>query len=119
MRKLLTAFLVFSMPAWALDVAGRWWGETVTGGSTQRIYITFIQEGNSIRGSAGPTPTDQALMTNGKIEGRRVTFDILPGGQQPVHFDLSADGEWLKGTVKVQHNGQTMTGTISIRRRTT
>src|SRR5579859_5537281 len=116
MRNILLAVVLFAVPAFAVDVAGRWWGETVMGGDVQPIYITLIQQGSTLKGSGGPSPTEQALLTNGKVEGSKVAFDVLPGGRTPIHFELEQAGEWLKGTIKLRRNGQTVTGTVSLRR---
>ena len=119
MRNLLLAALLFALVAWAADVAGRWWGEVVTAEGSQPVYVTLVQEGQTLRGSGGPAPMEQSLLTNGKIEGNRVSFDILPGRRSPLHFELVSDGEWLRGTVKLRLNGQPVTGKVSLRKRTT
>jgi hypothetical protein len=117
--RLLAAFLTFGISALAADVTGRWWGEAVNAaGATSRVYVTLIQEGSTLRGMGGPTPNDQDVMRNGKISGNKLSFDILPGGRVPVHFDLVIEGEWLKGTTSVVIKGQTATNKISLRRRT-
>lgn len=121
MHKVLIALLlapfVASVPGVAWDVAGRWWGEAVIDGNSQPVYITLIRDGKTLKGSGGPSPTEQSVLANGKIEGGKIAFDVLPGGRTPLHFELAEDGEWLKGTVKAQRNGQTVTGTVALRRR--
>jgi hypothetical protein len=119
MLRQLLVFLAFGISAFAADVSGRWWGEAVNAaGATSRVYLTLIQEGSTLRGMGGPTPNDQDVMQNGKIAGNKLSFDILPAGRVPIHFDLAIDGEWLKGTTSVVIKGQTSTNRISLRRRT-
>jgi hypothetical protein len=119
MLRIVFLALLFATAVLAVDVAGRWWGEVVAEGQSQPIYVTLIQEGATVRGSGGPAPTSQDLLTNGKVQGARITFDIVPGRRTPMHFDLINDGEWLRGTVKVQHDGKTVTGKVQLRKRTT
>ena len=102
----------------ALDINGRWWGNATINGAHNRLYITFVREGDRLRGTGGPTKVDQNPMQNGRIEGNRFIFDIAPGGYSPLHFDIKADGEQLKGTLSVKRNGQTITGPVSLTRRT-
>jgi hypothetical protein len=118
MRRTLVALLLSACSALAADFAGRWRGEAVIDGQTAPVYVTLLVEGATVKGTGGPTPNDQDPVANGKIEGNRVSFDVTPGRTSPLHFELSSDGEWLKGTVKVKHNGQMVTGTVALRRRT-
>jgi hypothetical protein len=117
MGKFVFVSLVFAACALAVDCTGRWWGDAVIDGQTQPVYVTLVQEGTALRGSGGPTKGDQDLLA-GKVVGSRIVFDIVPNRRTPLHFELSPDGDWLRGTIRVQHNGQTVTGKVSIRRRT-
>lgn len=120
MRTVARAFLIVSLvaTAFALDINGRWWGNASLEGLTHPIYLTLIREGNSLRGTGGPTKVDQDIMRNGRVEGGHFIFDVLPGGRSPLHFELAADGEKLKGTVTVQRNGQPVRGPVTLTKRT-
>jgi hypothetical protein len=118
MMKLLSTLVLVAFMAWAVDVTGRWRGEAVVEGAAQPVFITLFQNGNALTGSGGPTIVDQDILSNGKIQGNRIAFDIVPGGRAPLHFELANDGEWLKGTMRVQHNGRTVTGAVTLRKRT-
>jgi hypothetical protein len=117
MRRIILATLMFAISALAVDVSGRWWGDAVSEGQSHPVYITLIQEGNTLKGTGGPSPREQDLLTNGKIQGNRITFDVVPGGTSPLHFELSTNSVGLTGTVKVRHNGQIVTGQVSLRKR--
>jgi hypothetical protein len=117
MRKTLLAFLLFALSAAAMDLTGRWWGEAVTNGEAHPVYISLLQQGTTLTGTGGPSPTDQDVVQHGKIEGNKVAFDVVPGGRSPLHFELTNDGDRLNGTVQVTRNGQIVTGKVSLRKR--
>jgi len=87
-------------------------------GMANPIYLTLIREGNTLRGTGGPTKVDQDVMQNGRVEGGRIIFDVLPGGRSSLHFELTADGEKLKGTVTVRRNGQPVRAPVLLTKRT-
>jgi hypothetical protein len=101
----------------AMDVSGKWWGEALANGEPHPVYITIIQEGAILRGTGGPGPLEQSPMRDGKVVGNKIIFDIYPGTNEPLHFELVMDGRDLKGTLSVKHNGQTVTGKVSLRKR--
>ena len=117
MRLLLVLAMLTSLSALALDINGRWWGDAVAEGSTQPVYVTFIQEGDRLKGTGGPSVNDQDLLTDGKIVGNKIFFDIVRAGRTPLHFELSTDGAGLNGIVQAKRNGQTVTGKVSLRKR--
>ena len=118
MRTILLAAFLCAVPAFAADLTGRWWGE-VSGNDSQPVYLIVFQDGNSLKGTGGPDPQNQSLLTNGKIQGSRVSFDVVPGNSTSLHFELTLDDAGLKGTVKFRRNGQFVTSKVSLRKRTT
>jgi hypothetical protein len=117
--KLFVAVLLFATSALAADFNGRWKGNALTEGQASPIFLSLLQQGNTLTGTGGPTANDPDILQNGKVEGKRIVFDLIPGGRFPLHFDLTLDGAELKGTVKVQRNGQTVTGQVFLKKRTT
>ncbi len=111
-------FISFVAVAIALDVNGRWRGNATVDGVEHPIYLTLIREGNSLRGTGGPTKVDQDIMQNGRVEGSRYIFDVVSGNRSSLHFELTADGEKLKGTVTVQRNGQPLRAPVLLTKRT-
>ena len=124
MRNALFAFLMSVLPALvspvnAADLNGRWWGEAVTDGRGQPVHVYLVQQGNILKGTGGPSATDQEVLANGKIEGKKIVFDIAPANRTPLHFELALDDDWtLKGSVRARRNGQVVTGQVVLRKRT-
>ena len=103
----------------AFDMNGRWWGTLRVAGQATPIYLIVVREGATLRGTGGPTRSDQAPMQNGHVEGGHFIFDIAPGGRTALHFDVSATADdRLKGSVTVRRNGQPVTGTVELTKRT-
>ncbi len=111
-------FLGLATALFAVDINGRWWGKATVEGSTALVYLTLIREGNTIRGTGGPTKVDQEIILNGNVIAGRFVFDVAPGGHTPLHFELTADGEKLKGTVTARREGQLVAGPVLLTRRT-
>jgi hypothetical protein len=104
--------------AFAADLNGRWWGEANLGGHSEPIQVNLIQQGNIVKGSGGPSATQQDLLV-GKTDGKRISFDIAPPNRTPLHFELTWDGDYrLTGKVSVKHENQIMSGDVVLRKRT-
>jgi len=112
-----TAMLVLcAMSAAAADVSGKWTGAfTPEADNASQGVLVLKQTGDTVTGTAGPSESEQTAISNGKIEGDRVTFEIQqPNGMIIVKLVLSGDS--LKGDVEASHDGQTMRGKLDLTR---
>ena len=117
-RLFILALCLIVTPICAADLNGRWWGEADLGGHSEPVQVYLIQQGNIIKGTGGPSPTQQDLLV-GKTDGRKISFDIVPPNRTALHFELSWDGDYrLTGTVSVKHEKQVVTGDVVLRKRT-
>lgn len=105
----------------AEDLSGQWSGSfntTLDGQSKQdTIHMVLKQNGTELTGSAGPSADQQWPISNGKIDGASVTFDV----QTPeplIKFDLKLVEGHLKGGAKAEHEGRSMTAVIDAQRKT-
>lgn len=116
---LLLLSLGFAVTIQAADLNGRWMGEAVIGGGSAPVHFNLVQQGNVLKGTGGPSPAQQDPIQNGKIDGKKIVFDLTPGMRAPLHFEVAWDGEFrLKGTVTMRHEGQAVTGQVVLRKRT-
>jgi len=54
---------------------------------------------------------------NGKADGDTLEFDIQPGDDAPlIHVKLKLEGDALRGTVKGEADGNTVEGTLELKR---
>src|SRR5262245_36560692 len=85
------ALLLFSAPAFAADVDGKWGGTIMGPMGDINISFTFKADGAKLTGTTvGPDGTELAIK-DGKIDGNKISFLIsLDFGGMP--FDLAYTG---------------------------
>ena len=95
-RFLLAALLC--VPAGAADLSGKWVGAIEIAGqsSPQPLILILKQDGAALSGTAGPTAANQRELSNGKVEGDTISFDI-PAGRNKLHAKLSLVSDRLVG----------------------
>ena len=103
----------------AADLSGQWAGKTKLSidGQVQEdtMHLSLKQSGDRVTGTAGPTPDQQASIRNGKVDGNHVTFETpVPGGV--FQFDLTLEGDHLKGNIVANAQGQTIKATLDATR---
>lgn len=115
---LLSAWLspaAFSAP----NLTGKWSGtlQMEGGNSSKPVYMILKQDGNKLSGSAGPDDSEQHPFAGGKVEGSKVTFDVLLGGGPGLmHFDLQVRGDHITGQTKRSGEGLNEAAKISMKR---
>lgn len=118
-RGLLLGPLLSAVVLCATNVTGKWSGtlQTEGGNDSKPAYMILKQDGNKLEGSAGPSESEQHPFESGKVEGKRVTFDVsLGGGPGSMHFDLQVDGDQITGQVIRSGEGRNETAKISLKR---
>jgi hypothetical protein len=106
------------------ELTGKWSGtfeELAPDGSvrqTSDAYIDLKLSGQTVTGTAGPSESQQHEISNGRLQGNKLTFEVA--GQGPkLKFDLTYDGETIKGAVTGEHDGQRMSARVDLKRRAT
>src|SRR6185369_15472752 len=108
-KKLLfvtTILLVLAIGAFAADVSGKWtYEQPGRGGNPGRpVTITLKQTGNNITGQipgmgrGGDTPPPPTEITNGKIDGDKITFDVVRefnGNKMTQKFEGTVKGDQI------------------------
>ncbi len=112
-------FLLFLLAAGALsaaDASGRWRGTlTPEGGNESPALVILKQAGEALTGSGGGDEQDRHEITNGRVSGDKVTFEIASGGGG-MKFDLTLNGDELSGQVTRERRGQVQTAKLSLKR---
>ena len=103
------------MSAIAADFTGNWSGEGLTNGETHPLYFMLKQDGNALTGSGGPNESEQHPLQNGKIERNKIVFDV-PLAKGNLHFELTLEGDGLKGAVQLKSDERDESGTVSLKR---
>ena len=121
MKKLALLLIVFAFVAAAADFTGVWSGKAdITANGEQQpstAQLTLKQDGSTVTGTAGPDSEQQHSIQNGKADGDTLEFDIQPGDDAPlIHVKLKLEGDALRGTVKGEADGNTVEGTLELKR---
>lgn len=122
----LPSLVLFTLSLSAADWTGKWSGTAdfkAPDGSTENggAYAVLKQDGQAITGTAGPSEDQQIAIENGKIDGKKLIFQInIPGDAGPRVFKVSitmlsddqAEGD-VEGT---SNDGQKIAGKLKLTR---
>jgi hypothetical protein len=85
-----------TLTARAADVTGSWTGEIKSpDGNAFQIAFTFKQDGTNLTGSVAGPQGDPIAISDGKVDGDKITFKVSFNGMVISHegtFAKSADG---------------------------
>jgi hypothetical protein len=87
----------------AADITGAWTASMQTpDGNSMDLSFTFKQDGAVLTGSLeGPQGGDPIVITDGKIDGDKISFKISFNGMTIIHEGVvSADGDEIKLSTK-------------------
>lgn len=109
------ALMVCGTLAFAAALTGSWSGAILSNGESMPAYFVLKQDGAALTGTGGPDTTEQLPMQNGKVDGDKFSFDV-PAGKGTFHFELTQEGDTLKGTFQLKSEQNQREGTISMKR---
>lgn len=119
MKRLFLMVLVAAV-AFAGELTGKWSGSFDTvgpDGSTRPgpAYMDLKLSEGVVTGTAGPDLEDQKPISNGKLEGKNLTFDVVREPGAVIKFDLTFDGESIKGTASAEKEGQKLQAKVELK----
>lgn len=119
MRKYFFAVLVLLMAVSALsaaDVTGAWKGTfTPEDRDAGPALVILKQTGDTVKGTAGPDENERNEITNGKVTGSTITFEVARENGT-MKFVLALEGETLTGQATRERDGQTQTAKLNLKR---
>ncbi len=118
MRSLILALLIAAVSLSASEITGKWSGkwETSPDGGPGPHYMVLKQDGAAVTGTAGPTAAQQMPISNGKMQGDKLTFDIgVPNGPS-LKFDFKVAGDKMDGQAIFAMGGKEQTLKLSAER---
>ena len=103
-KKLLfvtAVLLVVALGAFAADVTGKWTFEQPgRGGNPGRpVTITLKQDGSKLTGETNSSFTGKSAITDGKIEGDNISFNIkasIQGNEMTLSYKGKIAGDTIK-----------------------
>jgi len=117
----LLPLFIFAVTLNAAEVTGKWEGtgelRFANGESRDSgVYLDLRQDGQEVTGSAGPGPDRVLPISKGKLDGNKLTFEVVAppesSGDGLVIFDFTVSGDKMEGTVKCAR----FTGKLSLKR---
>ncbi|HKD08197.1 MAG TPA: hypothetical protein VKB79_20015 [Bryobacteraceae bacterium] len=115
----MKSILLLAVTALAMlgaDATGTWTGTlTPTEGDAGPAHLVLKQDGGNVTGTAGPNADEQHEIRNGKVKDGKISFEL--GGENGVmRFELTQEGDQIRGDVSREHEGQTQTAKLSVTR---
>jgi hypothetical protein len=83
----------------------------------EQVFMDLKHTGAALSGTAGPTAETQHPLSNGKVNGNNVAFDVSNEGIT-LKFTLVYAAGHLKGDVAGDFGGQKLTAKIDAQRKT-
>jgi len=114
--KLLLTSLLFTLSIFGADVSGKWMGtfiDTLDESNKSGMMLILAQHGNTLTGTTGPSSQQQMPISNGKVDGNNVTFDVK-AGDLTTHLALQLVNNHLKGQAIAERDGKVHSGTIDL-----
>lgn len=106
-----------AITALAADATGKW---SVTlspeDGQSDSGVAILKQNGDLLTGTAGPADGELSEISNGKVDGNKVSFDLARPNGMVLKINLILDGDSMTGDVVATKDGQTMKGKVTFKR---
>ncbi len=106
------------------ELTGKWSGSFAevgpdgAGRDPGGAYMDLKLTGMTVTGTAGPSESRQMAITNGKLDGKKLTFDVVQSDGGPtMKFDLTFDGETLKGSANAEQDGRKLAAKVDLKRK--
>src|SRR4051812_40453602 len=119
--KRLALMLLMAAVAFAGELTGKWSGsfdKVAPDGSTQPgpAYMDFKLSGQTVTGTVGPDEADQNPISNGKLDGKKLTFDVVREFGT-LKFELTFDGDRITGMASAERDGARISAKVDVKRK--
>ena len=113
MKKILPALFAAALAVYGADVTGKYTGtaefQNPNGESRKgEVYMDLKQDAGKLTGAAGPNESETFPISNGKVDGDNVTFDVSPHDGPVMKVVLKHDNGKLKGEAMGEREGAKM-----------
>jgi hypothetical protein len=116
MKQSFTLFLLCAV-AIAADLTGKWSGSFKAEASDHSIaqLIIFKQQGSALSGSAGPDAGEQYPLENGRVDGKKVSFQVTTG-EWRFSYHLIVEEDSLSGDLKLESTTESRNAKVALTR---
>lgn len=110
------ALALAGLPLAAADLSGKWTGTAGTSERSENVLLILRVNGSYVAGSLGPNEDRRFPIEQGKLAGNKVTFQLTGPNDAIFKFELTWDGDTLKGPCTRSLDGHTENGSIDLKR---
>jgi hypothetical protein len=105
-----------AMTAMAADLSGKWTGTFTPDGMQegQPAQMVLKHTGDAVTGTVGPDENQQWPISNAKMDGDKLTFDVTANNGMMLKMNLVVEGDHLKGEITMSRDGQTMKAKLDV-----
>jgi hypothetical protein len=99
MKRLLAAFAISALAAFAADITGNWKATAEGPNGPMERTFTFKQDGTKLTGETVSSMVGKSTITNGKVEGDTVSFTITAdfgGNAMTINYTGKIAGSEIK-----------------------
>ena len=116
MRSLALA-LLFILGLAVGDVSGNWHGAfRVDGGENDVPQLLVLKEdGTKLTGTGGPDATERYPISNGYVNGDRVTFELTTGDWK-FFYDLKNSGMQMSGKLVLKSANDSRSAAVTLKK---
>ena len=116
MRILIVA-LLFILGLTVGDVSGNWHGSfRVDGGDHDVPQLLLLKEdGTKLTGTGGPDETERYPLSNGQVNGDRVTFELTTGDWK-FFYDLKNSGLQMSGKLVLKSANDNRSAEVTLKK---
>lgn len=106
----------------AAELTGRWSGSfdiTNEQGETKpdTAYMDLKESAGSVIGNAGPNADQQWPLRKGKLDGQKLTFEVVTDDGGVLVFELTFDGASIQGSCAGTGNGgEKLSAKVNVKR---
>lgn len=118
MLRFITILALAAATMFAADVDGSYSGTmTPEGRDSGPALVIFKTVDGKLTGTGGPNDGEQHAFSNIKLDGDRLTFEIVNPNGGVMKFDLKVEGNKLSGKITRERDGQTQTAMLAVERK--
>jgi len=121
MRKLLLCVLMSAFALHAAELTGKWSGSfditNEQGTKPDTAYMDLKESGGAVTGTAGPNEEKQFSLRKGKLDGQKLTFEVVMDDGGVLAFELSFDGTSIQGSCTgTGDGGEKLSAKVNLKR---
>ena len=115
--RILVIALLFILGLVVGDVSGNWHGSFRVDGGDHDVpqLLTLRQDGTKLTGTGGPDATERYPISNGQVNGDRVTFELTTGDWK-FFYDLRSSGQQMSGKLTLKSMNESRSAEVSLKK---